>query len=93
MTEENDTLRWPGNLDQGGIVRMLVMIRESAQAANRPEFVQRFAGIEDSTPAQIGAAVIGTLNWIEDNPEYQPYAKQLGIVAMNLRNLRQPGKD
>ena len=93
MTEENDTLRWPGNLDQAGIVRMLVLIRESAVAAGRPEFAERFSGIEHSTPAQIGAAVIGTLNWVEDKPEYQPYAKQLGIVAMNLKNLRQPGKD
>jgi hypothetical protein len=91
MAEENETLRWPGNLDRDGIVRMLVLIRESAGTAGRAEFAQRFAGIEDSTPAQIGAAVIGALNWIEDNPEFQPYAKQLGIVAMNLKNLRQPG--
>lgn len=91
MSEENETLRWPGNLDREGIVRMLVMVREAAQAAHRPEFAERFAGIEDGTPAQIGAAVIGTLNWVEDKPEYQPYARQLGIVAMNLKNLRQPG--
>jgi hypothetical protein len=93
MSEENETLRWPGNLDQAGIVQMLVLVRESAKAANRPEFADRFAGIEESSPAQIGAVVISALNWVEDKAEYQPYAKQLGILAMNLKNLRQPGKD
>lgn len=91
MTEENETLRWPGNLDRDGIVRMLVLIRGSAMAAGRPEFAERFAGIEEAGAAQIGAVVIGALNWVEDKAEYQPYAKQLGILAMNLKNLRQSG--
>lgn len=93
MTEENETLRWPGNLDQAGIVRVLVLIRESAKAAGRPEFADRFARIEESSAAQIGAVAISALNWVEDKPEYQPYATQLGIVAMNLKNLKQAGKD
>jgi hypothetical protein len=84
-------LRWPGNLDQAGIVGMLVQIRESARAASLVEFADRFAYIEESSAAQIGAAVINALNWIEDKVEYQPYATPLGIIAMNLKNLKQTG--
>ncbi len=85
---ENETLRWPGNLDHDAMVLRLVQVRESALAAGHAEFAARFAEVETVQSVQLGAKVIGALTWIQDKPEYQSYVTQLGIVAMNLKNLK-----
>jgi hypothetical protein len=36
---------------------------------------------------QIGAGVVGALNWLQDRPEHRAFATQLEMVAMNLKNL------
>ena len=92
MSDENETLRWPGNLDHGAIVERLAEIRKSAQAAGHLELAARFADVETIPVAQIGSQTINALIWIQDKPEYASYATALGIVAMNLKNLRQPAK-
>lgn len=88
MSEENETLRWPTNLDRIAIVRRLVAIRAAAEAGGVAELVTRFAGIEEMTSGEIGAHVIGALNWIQDKPEHGALAQQLAMVAMNLKNLK-----
>jgi hypothetical protein len=84
----NETLRWPTNLDQPAIVNRLVQLRESAQAAGHADLVARFAKIETMTGGQIGAAVIGALTWLQENPELRPFATQLEMIAVNLKNLK-----
>ena len=88
MTYENETLRWPTNLNQAAIVQRLVALRESAQAAGHADLAGRFATIETMTGGQIGAAVIGALTWLQEKPEFRPFATQLEMVAVNLKNLR-----
>lgn len=87
MTNENETLRWPTNLNHAAIVERLVKVRESARAAGHEEFATRFDGVETLPPGQIGARVIGTLTWVQEKAEYRSYATQLEMVAVNLKNL------
>ncbi len=93
MSEEFETLRWPGNLDHGAIVDRLVRLRESALATGHPELAARLDDVETVPAARLGVQVIGALAWIEDKPGYGNFATSLGIIAMNLKNLKQPGKD
>jgi hypothetical protein len=87
VTYENETLRWPTNLDQAAIVKRLVEMREAAQAAGHTDLAARFATIETMTGGQIGAAVIGALTWLQEKPDMRPFATQLEMVAVNLKNL------
>lgn len=88
MSEENETLRWPTNLDRAAIVERLVQVRGLAEAAGLGEIVSRLAGVEDMTSGQIGAGVISALTWIQEKTEYPAITSQLAMVAMNLKNLK-----
>ena len=87
MAYENETLRWPTNLDHAGIVGRLVQARESARSAGLDELAARFAKVETMAKGQIGAAVVGALTWLQDKPEHRAITTQLEMVAMNLKNL------
>jgi hypothetical protein len=88
MSEENETLRWPTNLDRAAIVERLVQVRGLAEAAGLQEIVARLAGVEGMTSGHIGATVISALTWIQEKPEYPAITSQLAMVAMNLKNLK-----
>ena len=88
MSEENETLRWPTNLDRAAIVERLVQVRAMAEEAGLAELAARFAGVEDMPSGQIGASVIGAITWIQEKPEYDAITSQLAMVAMNLKNLK-----
>ena len=88
MNEENETLRWPTNLDHSGIVERLVEVRKLAEAAGLAEVAARFAGVESMPAGEIGANVIGALTSIQEKPEYPAITAQLAMVAMNLKNLK-----
>jgi len=88
LTNENETLRWPTNLNHAAIVERLVKLREGARAAGLEEFAARFDGIETLPPGQIGTKVIGALTWVQEKAEYRAYATQLEMVAVNLKNLK-----
>ena len=87
MSKEYETLRWPTNLDRAGIEKRLIQVRDSGV----PEMAARFTDVEKMTSAQLGAAVVGALSWIQDKPEHRAVATQLEMVAMNLKNLKQSG--
>jgi hypothetical protein len=84
---ENETLRWPTNLDHAAIIARLVQARESAKLAGLDDLAARFAKVETMAKAQIGAAVVGALTWLQDRPEHRAITTQLEMVAMNLKNL------
>jgi hypothetical protein len=84
MNNEYETLRWPTNLDRAGIEKRLVELRESGVK----ELSDFFSGLEKMTPAQLGAAVVAAMGWVQGKPEHRPVAMQLEMVAMNLKNLR-----
>ena len=89
MSHENETLRWPTNLDRAAIVERLVEARTMmAKEAGLAELAARFADVENMTAAQIGATVVAALTWIQDKPEYAAVTTQLAMVAMNLKNLK-----
>ena len=87
MTNENETLRWPTNLDRAGIEKRLAQVREGGA----PELAALFSGMEKMTPAQLGSAVVSALSWVQEKPEHRALATQLEMVAMNLKNLKRSG--
>ncbi len=88
MNNENETLRWPTNLDRAGIVERLVQVRAMAAAASLPDLAARFAEVETMASGEIGSKVIAALTWIQEKPEYPAITAQLAMVAMNLKNLK-----
>ena len=88
MTNENETLRWPTNLDRRAIELRLMRVREDAEKAGLAELAARFVDVEGKSASQIGAAVIGAITWIQDKPEHKSLTDQLSMVAMNLKNLK-----
>ena len=88
MASENETLRWPTNLDRAGIEQRLVQVREAAEAGKLGELAVLFAYLESMTARQIGAHVIAALTWLQDKPEHRAITTQLEMVAMNLKNLK-----
>ncbi len=85
---ENETLRWPTNLDRAAIVQRLVQVRELAAKAGLPDIAARFADVENMASGAIGANVIAALTWIQEKTEYPAITSQLAMVAMNLKNLK-----
>ena len=88
LSEENETLRWPTNLDHKTIVLRLVPLRTELEAAGLHELAARFSGVEGMTGGQIGAAVIGALTLLQHKPEHNAIAKQFEMIAVNLKNLK-----
>ena len=88
MSEENETLRWPTNLDRAAIVERLVQVRTMAAAAGLADIAERFADVENMASGLIGARVVTALTWLQEKPEYETITSQLAMVAMNLKNLK-----
>ena len=88
MSNENETLRWPTNLDRSAIVERLAQVRSHAEAAGLSEIAERFSDVENMPSGQIGAAVVAALTWIQDKSEHAHITSQLAMVAMNLKNLK-----
>jgi hypothetical protein len=88
MNEENETLRWPTNLDHAAIVERLVRVRAMAAEAGLADLVAQLEGVEPLPSAELGAKVIAALTWIQEKPEYSSITAQLAMVAMNLKNLK-----
>ena len=87
MANENETLRWPTNLDHAAIVGGWCRCG-NGRGAGFADLAARFADVEEMTSAQIGASVIAALTWIQEKPEYCAITSQLAMVAMNLKNLK-----
>jgi len=88
MDSENETLRWPTNMDRATIVERLVRVRAMAADASLPDLAARLEGVESLPSPEIGSRVIGALTWIQEKPEYSAITAQLAMVAMNLKNLK-----
>ena len=88
MSNENETLRWPTNLDRAAIVERLVQVRVMAVAAALGDLAAGLEGVEAMPSGEIGSKVIAALTWIQEKPEYPAITAQLAMVAMNLKNLK-----
>jgi len=88
MDSDNETLRWPTNLDREAIVERLVRVRTLAAEAGLVDLAARLEGVESLPSPELGAKVIGALTWIQEKPEFAAITAQLAMVAMNLKNLK-----
>jgi hypothetical protein len=88
MTAENETLRWPTNLNRAAINQRLVHAREVAERDGMKEVAGFLANIENETPAHIAKGVMASLSWLEGKPELRAFTLQLEMVALNLKNLK-----
>ncbi len=88
MNAENETLRWPTNLDHAAIVRRLVEVRTAARAAGLPDLAERFEDVESMPAGKLATSVVAALTSIQENQEHRAIVMQLEMVAINLKNLR-----
>ena len=88
MSQENETLRWPTNLDHKAIVLRLLLFRDAAQSSGLADLASRFAKVDQMAAAEIAANVVSTITWLQEKPEYRSLTTQLEMVAMNLKNLK-----
>jgi hypothetical protein len=93
MGNENETIRWPTNLDRAAIERRLAKVAESARAIELHEVCDRFTNVQAMSAAQIATNVVACLTWISNQPEhqratYESITRELEMVALNLKNLK-----
>jgi hypothetical protein len=85
---EDETLRWPTNLDRAGIEARLIEVRENARRFGLVEIVRLFENLGSMSGAQIGTNVVAALTLLQNKPGHRPLTMQLEMVAMNLKNLK-----
>jgi len=88
VATENETLRWPTNLDRRAIEARLVQVRDAAAAAGLQDVAALFENPAKMTGAQIGAAVLAALDKLQEKNEHGAITTSLEMVAMNLKNLK-----
>jgi len=88
VISENETLRWPTNLDRAGIESRLLKVCESARSLGLAHLVSLYADLKSMSAAELGASVVAGLTWLQDQPAHRALAMQLEMVAMNLKNLK-----
>lgn len=84
----DETLRWPTNLDRGGIEARLVRVRDAAKAQGLEHLASLFANPAAMSAAQIGSSVLAALEWLQEKPEHKDFTRQVEVVALNLKNLK-----
>lgn len=83
-----ETLRWPTNLDRAAIQERLVSARKVAQEKGLAEVAAALAGVESASPVQIAKSVMAALSLLEGKPQLRQFTLQLEMVALNLKNLK-----
>jgi hypothetical protein len=85
---EEETLRWPTNLDRAGIEARLIEVRENARRYGLAQIVRLFENLGSMSAAQVGTNVVQALTLLQGNAAHRPLTMQLEMVAMNLKNLK-----
>jgi hypothetical protein len=85
--DDNETIRWPTNLDRAAIEGRLVQVRNAARGQSLAELVALLHDVETKPAAQLASAVVGALAWL-DGKGHEAMEKQLQMVALNLKNLK-----
>ena len=88
MSTENETLRWPTNLDRAAIEKRLAKARQLATEAGLTTVAFVLKDIEGKRAAEIAKAVMNALGILEGKPEHRVVTLQLEMVALNLKNLK-----
>ena len=93
MAENNETIRWPTNLDRRAIEQRLITIAERAAEFGLTDELRRFVDVKAMTAAQIATSVVAALTSLFNRPEHERarvevITKELEMVALNLKNLK-----
>jgi hypothetical protein len=93
LSRDSETIRWPTNLDRAAIEKRLLQVAAKAEHAGLPELAQRFSGVATASAAQIASHVVASLTWLANQPhesreKYDDLARDLEMVALNLKNLK-----
>lgn len=88
MPDSEETLRFPTRMEPAEIRSRLVSIHATAVQEGHAEIAAALDGLHAMPAAEIGKAVIRALGLIGGKPEVQTIARQLQLVAMNLKNLK-----
>ena len=88
MAAKDETLRWPTNLDRGGIESRLVQVRDAAKAAGLDSVAALFEHVAALSAAQLGANVLAALELLQQAHQDHAITRQLEMVALNLKNLK-----
>jgi hypothetical protein len=88
VATENETLRWPTNLDRRAIEARLAQVRDAAQAAGLEDIARLFDSVKEMTGPQIGTAVLAALERLQEKRDHPAITTSLEMVAMNLKNLK-----
>ena len=88
LSQNDETLRWPTNLDRAGIEKRLEQARAEAEKAGLADVAALLTGVAAMSGAQLGGAVVAALNILQDRSEHRPVTMTLEMVAMNLKNLK-----
>jgi len=86
--ENEETIRWPTNLDRTAIEQRLIQARATAQKHGWKEVTALLDGVERKSAAEIAKSVMATLDWLQRQPELRAFTQQLQMVALNLKNLK-----
>jgi hypothetical protein len=84
----DETLRFPTNLDRGGIESRLVQVRDAAKAQGLDQVAALFQDLPKLSGAQVGHNVLAALELVQKKPEHNAITRQLEMVALNLKNLK-----
>ena len=85
---EEETIRWPTNLDRAAIEKRRIEARKTAEKEGWADVAALLADVERKSAAEIAKAVTGALDWLHRHPEQHAFARQLQMVALNLKNLK-----
>jgi len=85
---DEETIRWPTNLDRAAIEQRLIHARATAEKQGWTEVAALLAGIEGKSAAEIARGVMASLTWLQRQPELRAFTLQLEMVALNLKNLK-----
>ena len=93
MAKDDETIRWPTNLDRKAIEQRLLEVSKLAAAHDLADISDRFSSVEKMTSAEIASKVVNSLTWLFNLPEHDrvkhyPVSKELEMVALNLKNLK-----
>lgn len=88
MSSDNETLRWPTNLDRAAIQKRLAEARQSARDAGLTSVAFVLSDIENKRAAEIAKALMNALSLLEGKAGHEALTRRLEIVALNLKNLK-----
>ena len=88
VSEGEETLRWPTNLDRKAIEQRLVQARATAEKNGWGELATLLVGVESKPNVELAKTVMAALDWLQRQPEMRSFSLQLEMVALNLKNLK-----